>query len=229
MMTPLVTIVAPVLSDTAAAEALLAQLPPDPRVQVIVVDGGTDELLAAVVGRHAGVMLLRSLAGRGRQMNAGAAAASGEWLLFLHADSRLPAGWIDAIAAIGGAVAGGWFQFALDDTAWQARVIERIVALRVRWLRLPYGDQGFLVRRRVFAALGGFREMPLLEDVEFVRRLVRAGPVFEIPLPLATSARRWTRDGWFLRSARNVAIALLYFAGVSPARLARWYGATPVR
>ena len=124
-------------------------------------------------------------------------------------------------------VVGGWFRFALDDTAWQARVIERLVAWRVRHLRLPYGDQGLFVRRNAFERLGGFRELPLLEDVEFVRRLVRAGRTVELPLALATSPRRWHRDGWFRRSTKNIAIVGLYLAGVQPARLARWYRGAP--
>jgi hypothetical protein len=111
----------------------------------------------------------------------------------------------------------------LDDAAWQARLIERLVAWRVRHLRLPYGDQGLFIRRRHFRLLQGFREWPLLEDVDFARRLVRGGPVTELPLALGTSARRWHRDGWFRNSAMNLVIVVLYFAGVSPVRLARWY------
>ena len=156
-------------------------------------------------------------------MNAGAAVASGRWLLFLHADSQLPHGWREALADVSDAAAGGWFRFALDDPAWQARALERLVAWRVRWLRLPYGDQGLFVRREVFETLGGFREIPLLEDVEFVGRLVRTAPVEELPLPLATSPRRWRRDGWLRRSARNMTIVALYACGVPPARLTRWY------
>ena len=114
------------------------------------------------------------------------------------------------------------FQFALDDRAWQARLIERGVALRVRLFRLPYGDQGLFVRRRTFAALGGYREIALMEDVEFVRRLVTAGRVVELPHALVTSARRWRRDGWFRRSARNLTLLSLYFCGVPPRVLARW-------
>lgn len=223
-MPSFVTVVIPVLADTAAAEQLLAQIPQDQDVDVIIVDGADDERLERVVVARPGTRLIRTPPGRGRQMNAGAAAAGGEWLLFLHADSRLHPRWRHALADVSPDVIGGWFRFALDDPAWQARVLERLVAWRVRWLRLPYGDQGVFVRHRVFEALGGFRELPFLEDVEFVRRLVRSGPVFEVPLPLGTSSRRWKRDGWLRRSLWNAAIVSLFWAGMSPARLARWYG-----
>jgi rSAM/selenodomain-associated transferase 2 len=222
-MRPLVSIVMPVLADREAAGRLLAQIPPDSDVEIIVVDGGEDHELERTVNAHPGRRYLRATAGRAGQMNAGAAMATGEWLLFLHADSELPPGWKRAIGALRKPIVGGWFQFALDDEAWQARAIERMVAWRVRWLRLPYGDQGFVVRRDAFAALGGFRDLPLMEDVEFVRRLTRAGVVRELPLPLRTSARRWRRDGWFRRSTRNTLLVTLYFLGVSPSRLATWY------
>lgn len=226
-MIPLVTIVTPVLRDTDAARTLLAQIPATLEIEIIVVDGGADPEIEAVVAAHGRATLRRSAAGRAHQMNAGAAGAAGEWLLFLHADSALPPGWLPAITALDDATAGGWFRFALDDAAWQARLIERLVAWRVHRLRLPYGDQGLFVRRTVFERLGGFRDLPLLEDVDFVRRLVRTGPVVELPLALRTSSRRWRRDGWFRRSTKNLAIVGLYLAGVPPARLARWYRSTP--
>ena len=216
----------PVLNDTDAAERLLGQIGPDPQVEVIIVDGGLDSALERVAGTRPGSRLLRTSAGRARQMNAGAREASGDWILFLHADSQLPSGWREAMAAIPADAVGGWFRFALDDAAWQARVIERLVRLRVRLIRLPYGDQGMFVRRAVFHEMGGFADLPFLEDVEFARRLVGAGPMAEVALPLGTSARRWRRDGWFRRSTRNTLIASPYFAGISPARLARWYGAS---
>ena len=223
-MRPLVSIVIPVLRDTEAARQLIAQLPPDGNVELILVDGGTDAALDAASRARTDARVIRTPPGRAHQMNAGAAVASGEWLLFLHADSRLPIGWRDAIVGIRKPIVGGWFRFALDDAAWQARTIERLVAWRVRWLKLPYGDQGFFVRRDAFNALGGFREIPLMEDVDFARRLTRAGAVTEIPLPLVTSARRWQRDGWFRRSTINIVLVLLYFLGVAPARLRQWYG-----
>jgi len=222
-MLPFVTVVMPVLEDTDAVRTLLPQIPATPEVEIIVVDGGDDPRLEGVVAAHPRARLRRAAAGRAHQMNAGASDAAGEWLLFLHADSVLPSGWLPAIADLGGDVMGGWFRFALDDAAWQARVIERLTGWRVRRLRLPYGDQGLLVRRYVFQSLGGFRELPFLEDIDFARRLVRAGRVVELPLALRTSSRRWRRDGWFRRSTKNLAIVGLYLAGVPPARLVRWY------
>ncbi len=222
-MPPTVSVVIPVLFDADAVSALLTSLSPGLDVEIIVVDGGGDSRLDALVRSHPGVMLHRTERGRGRQLNAGAAIATGEWLLFLHADSTLPPGWLAAIADLPGDVAGGWFRFALDDPAWQARVIERLTAWRVTLLRLPYGDQGMFVRHGVFGQLGGFKDFPLMEDVEFVRRLVRAGRVVELPLSLLTSARRWRRDGWFRRSTMNVLLVALYYIGVKTDRLARWY------
>jgi rSAM/selenodomain-associated transferase 2 len=207
----LVSVVIPVYRDDDLLAGLRTQLMPDPRVQVIA--AGPPPV------------------GRGAQMNAGAARATGDWLLFLHVDSQLPPGWVDVFSRVTSdpQLVGGWFRFALDATPWQARVIERLVAFRVRTWKLPYGDQGLFVRRDVFERLGGYREWPLMEDVEFVRRLTRAGPVAELPLALATSARRFERDGWFRRSSRNLLLVSLYFLGVSPVRLARWYETWPPR
>jgi rSAM/selenodomain-associated transferase 2 len=222
-MNPRVTIITPVLGDADALRALLQQFPVTPDLAILVVDGGMDPQIEVIVKAHDGSSVRRSPPGRAIQMNAGAAGATSEWLLFLHADSTLPPGWLDALGSLGDAPAGGWFRFGLDDPAWQARLIERLVAWRVRRLHLPFGDQGIFVRRRIFEHLGGFRDMPLMEDIEFVRRLVRAGPVAELPLTLHTSSRRWRRDGWCRRSLTNLTIQALYFAGVPPARLARWY------
>jgi rSAM/selenodomain-associated transferase 2 len=223
-MTPLVSVIVPILADREAARRLLAQIGLDPRTEIIVAEAGNEPGLESLSQGRPDVALVHARRGRGAQMNAAAGLARGDWLLFLHADSTLPQDWLDLFQAhTNPRVVGGWFQFALDDPAWQARLIERAVAWRVRVLSLPYGDQGLFVRRRTFGAMGGYREMPLMEDVEFVRRLVHAGPVVEIPEPVTTSARRWRRDGWFRRSARNMTLLGLYFCGVSPRVLARWY------
>lgn len=226
---PLLSLVVPVFEDFDAAARLLAGIDPDPRLELIIADGGRDPRLDRLASTRADLHVVRSARGRAVQMNAGAAKASGEWLLFLHADSRLPPGWIARIASAPADVVGGWFAFALDDRAWQARVIEWGVGWRVRLLRLPYGDQGLFVRRAVFTAIGGYRDLPLMEDVDFVRRLVRSGRTIALEDRLVTSARRWRRDGWLRRSARNTLLLTLYLAGVSPATLARHYDLPPRR
>ncbi len=219
------SIIVPVLDDAEALGSLLRRLARESDVEILVVDGANDPAVERLCDGRPDVRLLRTPAGRALQMNAGAAAARGDWLLFLHADSQLPRPWRTALdaAARDPDIVGGWFRFALDADAWQARAIERLVAWRVRTFRLPYGDQGIFVRRDLFAALGGFHELPLMEDVDFVRRLTAAGHTLSSPLPLVTSARRWQRDGWFRRSARNLLLLSLYFAGMSPERLRRWY------
>ena len=223
-MPPLVSVVIPILADRNAARQLIARFPVDLRAEIIIAEAGSAPELETLSHGRPDVTVLHTQQGRGRQMNAGAGLARGEWLLFLHADSQLPSDWLDLFQShyVRDAV-GGWFQFALDDPAWQARTLERAVAWRVRLLRLPYGDQGLFVRRSTFAALGGYRDIELMEDVEFVRRLVTAGRVVEMPSAIATSSRRWRRDGWFRRSARNVTLLGLYFCGVSPRVLAKWY------
>lgn len=201
----LVSVIIPVYRDEQALAELHAQMPADSRIEVIVASPPP--------------------LGRGAQMNTGAARAHGTWLLFLHADSRLPPGWLDEFEKItrDPSLVGGWFRFALDAPNWQARAIEWLVALRVRIWKLPYGDQGIFVRADVFKRLGGYADWPLMEDVDFVRRLRQAGRVAELPLSLTTSARRWERDGWFRRSSQNLLLVGLYFLGVKPHRLARWY------
>jgi rSAM/selenodomain-associated transferase 2 len=222
----LVSIVIPVRHDAGPLRDLLAQLPPHPDAELIVAaTGTTDEALAVLAADRPDVRWARGEAGRGPQQNAGAALARGRWIWFLHADSRLPPTWMDALRALDAeaAVVGGAFRFALDSSAWQARLWERGVALRVRLFGLPYGDQGICVRRAVFERMGGFHPLPLMEDVEFIGRLKREGPIRVLKEQVRTSARRWERDGWWRRSARNLGLLALYYVGVSPERLAQLY------
>ena len=223
------SIVIPVLNDTEPLRRLLTSIRPDPHVDIVVVNGGApDDRLTAICQRP-DVRLLTSAPGRGCQMNVGASAAEGRWVVFLHADTRLPLEWSDEIrrASADPTVVGGSFRFRLDSSAWQARLIERAVERRVRWLDLTYGDQALFVRRDVFDAIGGYREWPLMEDVDFVRRLRKAGKLYHSPQPVLTSARRWERDGWWRRSAKNMILQALFFAGVAPGRLANWYSHAP--
>ena len=237
---PLVSIVVPVLRDTAELRGLLEALRIDrldPRVEVVVVNGdAADASLGPLRGSATRVRWVDGEPGRGRQMNAGARASSGRWLLFVHADARLGAGWLAALAEADRrpGIVGGAFRLAIASTHWAARVVERGVAARTRWFRLPYGDQAFFVRRTAFDVLGGYRPIGLMEDVEFIRRLGRLGSLCFPAVPVSVSARRWERDGWLLRTVLNLVLLTLYLAGVSPDLLARWYngpraGAAPRR
>jgi rSAM/selenodomain-associated transferase 2 len=215
----LLSVVIPALNAAETLAACLASVAE--ANERIVVDGGSSDGTASIAEAE-GVRLLRTERGRGTQLAAGADRVGGDWLLFLHADTRLAPGWREAvdrhIAACPERAA--CFRFRLDDDAWQARLLERAVALRVRFLGLPYGDQGLLVPRRLYEVAGGYRPLPLMEDVDLVRRIGRIVP---LPADAITSAKRWRRDGWLRRSARNLFCLALYGAGMSPARIAPFY------
>lgn len=222
-----VSIVIPVLSDADALGRLLEALGAGPGAELIVVDAGpeADAAMHDLRAKRPDVRWLRAARGRGAQMNAGAWQARGRWLLFLHADTVLGHGWPEVIARADAdpAIAGGSFRLVLDSRSPWARVIEAGVRLRVRCFGLPYGDQALFVRRQVFAELDGYREMPLMEDVDLVRRLRAKGRMLHAEVPAVTSARRWERDGWLRRSIENMVLVGLFFAGCSPERLARRY------
>jgi hypothetical protein len=148
-------------------------------------------------------------------------------MLFLHADCRLGRGWEAAVAGFLAAPEAtgraGYFDFALDDAAPAARRLEQIVAWRCRVLALPYGDQGLLISRSLYRAVGGFAPLPLMEDVDLVRRLGR-GRLARIGARCLSSPKRYRRDGYWRRPLRNLFCLSLYFAGVRPDRIARLYG-----
>ena len=191
---------------------------------MIVADGGSIDATPQLAV-ELGAKVIDTPRGRGMQLAAGAEAARGDWLLFLHADTLLGQGWRDEVRrhiAERPEVAA-CFAFQLDEAGWQARLIERGVALRVRTLGLPYGDQGLLTSRALYEDIGGFRPLPLMEDVDLVRRIGRRRLV-RFGTAATTSADRWRKDGWWRRSARNLSCLALYGMGVSPARIVRLYG-----
>lgn len=223
----MISVVIPTLNAAATLQRTLAPLVPaavDALVrEVVVADGGsTDDTLA--LAEDAGARIIATERGRGVQLAAGCAAAKGPWLLVLHADTELGDGWAQVAAdhIARRADRAGYFRFALDDSSARARLWEQGVALRASALGLPYGDQGLLISKRLYDQVGGFRPLPLMEDVDLVRRL--KGRLVQLAAKATTSAERYRRDGYIARSARNALILARYLAGADPERLARAYG-----
>jgi rSAM/selenodomain-associated transferase 2 len=213
----MLSVVIPTLNAVATLATTLASVAAAD--EVVVADGGSSDGTQALATTR-GARLLQAPRGRGAQLAAGVAAASGEWLLLLHADTRLTPGWRKAAVTPDRA---GYFRFALDSDDPRARRLERLVAWRCRVLALPYGDQGLLIHRDLLHAVGGVRPLPLMEDVELVRRLGRKRLV-ALDTTAVTSADKWHRQGWYRRSLRNLACLALYFAGTPPRLIARLYG-----
>lgn len=215
--------VIPTLDAAARLPGTLAALRPGCD-EVVVADGGSADATPALA-RAAGARVVEAPRGRGLQLAVGVRAARGDWLLLLHADTRPAPGWEGAARAhmAGGAGRAAYFRFALDSADPRARRMERRVAWRCRVLGLPYGDQGLLVSRALLDEVGGVRPLPLMEDVDLVRRLGRRRLV-ELPVSATTSAARWEREGWRRRSLRNLGCLALWYAGVSPRLIARLYG-----
>jgi rSAM/selenodomain-associated transferase 2 len=220
------SIVVPVLDEAGRLEALLAELVRSgPAVEVIVADGGSRDGSAEIAARAPGVRLVSSARGRARQMNAGAAVATGETLLFLHADTRLPPGAAGAVrdALEDSAVVYGRFDVSFDQPGPAYRLIASLMNVRSRVTGICTGDQAIFVRRAAFGRLGGYPEIALMEDIELTRRLKRVGRRVSLALRVTTSARRWERDGVARTVVLMWALRLLYLCGVDPARLSRWY------
>ena len=191
--------------------------------EVVVVDGGSRDETQSIA-RHAGANVIVSDPGRGVQLRRGAAAAKGDWLLFLHADTLLGDSWQRAVQrhVASDKRRAAYFRLRLQSSDPRARLIECGVSLRCRYLGLPFGDQGLLISKELYQEVGGYAAIPLMEDVAIVRRLGR-GRLLALAADAFTSAARWERDGWARRSMRNLSLQLLYFAGASPERLARLY------
>ncbi len=222
------SVIIPVLNETRRINDTLRRLfngMTGPPAEVIVVDGdpGGTTLRAITDPRVFGFL---SPVGRGRQMNAGAAHARGDILLFLHADTTLPPAGMAAIrgALRGSDAVGGAFELGIDSRRPLIRLIERVGAMRSRMTRIPYGDQAIFLRRGRFLALGGFADIPLMEDVDLMRRIrQRRWPIVILPQKASTSARRWEQEGALYGTLRNWGMMILYLMGVPPDRLVRFY------
>lgn len=217
-----ISVIVPALNEAQGIGDALERVAPHDDVETIVVDGGSTDATIEIAASFTATVL-HSAKGRGIQMNTGAANATGRTLLFLHADTLLPDGWPDRVRETLDMprTAGGAFEFRLDATLSGAGLIERLANFRSRRFQLPYGDQAIFVRAELFHQLGGFPDLPIMEDFAFVRRLSRFGAVRTVPSPAITSARRWNATGVWRTTLLNQLIIAAYYAGVSPHVIAR--------
>lgn len=233
----MITVVIPTLNAANDLPATLSALVPaavEGLVRdVIVADGGSTDGTHRVVDM-AGADLVSSQPGRGVQLRAGAKRARSPWLLFLHADTVLEDSWMRDARRFMAQVetgerpaAAAAFQFRLDDRGLAPRMLEMLVGWRCAVLRLPFGDQGLLIPRRLYDEAGGFKDIAIMEDVEFVRRLGRKR-IALLESTATTSAVRYKKDGYLARTARNQICLALYSVGLAPSKIARMYGHEPL-
>jgi rSAM/selenodomain-associated transferase 2 len=227
----LLSIIIPVLNEGAIIEKTLLALQGNSDVEIIVVDGGSVDQTVTLANQIGVKVITVSGIGRAAQMNAGAAIAKGDILLFLHADTLLPPNYQEIVKKIiyqqnaipqGHNIAGA-FELAIDGKEQSLRLVETLVKMRSRWFSLPYGDQAIFLTKKVFEDLGGFPELPIMEDFEFVQRLKRRGKIAIAPVSVITSSRRWQKLGVFKTTLINQLIILGYYLGISPTKLKNFY------
>jgi rSAM/selenodomain-associated transferase 2 len=224
-----ISIIIPTLDEAEFIAGTLASIPMGPGLEVIIVDGGSRDA-TPTIGQSLGALVLFSSPGRARQMNRGASRAKGDILLFLHADTLLPESFPEHIYQCLGnpRVVAGAFRLGLSPPIKGSAFIEKMANLRAEKLNLPYGDQAIFVPAKIFRDLGGYKEIPLLEDVDLVRRLRRIGRLGVIPVPVVASSRRWKKLGVWKTTGINQLILGGFFLGIPPRILARWYYGTGV-
>jgi rSAM/selenodomain-associated transferase 2 len=228
MPTPNLSIVLPVINEANGINTIIAHIHANAAVgavEVIVVDGDPQGSTIRAI-QSTGIITTTAEKGRARQMNRGAALAKGEVLLFLHADTLLPARFAEHLMAMmhDKRVVAGAFDLGIRSPRRIFRITEQYVFLRTRLTRVPFGDQAIFVRRDYFQKIGGYRDIPLMEDVELMTRIRKRGDrIALVADKVLTSARRWEREGILFSTLRNWALQILYVFGVPPERLAKWY------
>ena len=224
MATTYITIIIPTLNESGVIAKTISRIPESGQLEIVVVDGGsTDETVR--VAERLGARVLSCAPSKAGQMNAGAAIARGNVLLFLHADTLLPEHFEEKVLSVVDrkGFAAGAFTLGIDSGDRGLRFIERMANLRARLLKLPYGDQALFVSRTLFNQVGGFADYPIMEDFDLVRRLKKKGNITILPESVKTSPRRWQNLGVLRTWLLNQIIIGAYFMGIPPRRLASWY------
>jgi rSAM/selenodomain-associated transferase 2 len=227
-MNPQLSVIIPVLDESQIINQTLNHLlerPSSRHAEIIVVDGSPQRNTIKVIS-HAGIKKVAAQKGRGTQMNQGARMATGDILLFLHADTCLEKGALKNIAETSkrGDIVGGAFHLGIRSEKKAFRIIEMAVKVRTRITRIPYGDQAIFLKRDRFCQIHGFKEIPIMEDVELMQRIKKRGwKIAILPQRAYTSPRRWFKEGIFHCTYRNWLIMLLYLMGASPHRLSQYY------
>ncbi|MDB9538433.1 TIGR04283 family arsenosugar biosynthesis glycosyltransferase [Anabaenopsis tanganyikae CS-531] len=219
-----ISIIIPTYNEAGNIREAIACTQPSTNVELIVVDGGSQDD-TVTIAESLNVKVIASAPGRATQMNTGAMAASGDILLFLHADTRLPPGFDGMIrtAVQQPQMVAGAFALQINATLWTLRWVEKGVNWRSRFCQMPYGDQAIFLTAEVFDQVGHFPDLPIMEDFELIRRLQSIGKIIIIPVPVITSARRWLQKGVFYTTILNQIVITAYLLGISPKRIRRWY------
>jgi rSAM/selenodomain-associated transferase 2 len=219
-----ISIIIPTYNEAGNIREAIACTQPSTNVELIVVDGGSQDD-TVTIAESLNVKVIASAPGRATQMNTGAMAASGDILLFLHADTRLPPGFDGMIrtAVQQPLMVAGAFALQINATLWTLRWVEKGVNWRSRFCQMPYGDQAIFLTAEVFDKVGNFPDLPIMEDFELIRRLQSIGKIIIIPVPVITSARRWLQKGVFYTTILNQIVITAYLLGISPKRIRRWY------
>lgn len=225
---PSISIIIPVLNESHRVNELISHLyslEGSEQAEIIVVDGSLDKGTLEAIG-DVETIKIKSSQGRGRQMNEGAKIAQGNSLVFLHADTELPHNALMLVRAAmeNTKYVAGAFDLGIQSERLLFRLIERFASIRSRITRIPFGDQAIFIRKDYFNTIGGYQEIPLMEDVEIMMRVRKRGdPISIIRQKVSTSPRRWEREGILFCTIRNWFLQILYFLGVSPERLKRFY------
>lgn len=228
---PTISVIVPSLNEGENILETIRAAGGKSQVELLLADGGSTDNTVLLAG-STGAKIVLSSPGRAWQMNAGAAQSTGDILLFLHADTLLPQGFEDQVrrALSKPGVAAGAFRLRFrENRGFLLRIVECTANWRARWLQMPFGDQAIFLKRQTFEEIGGYSDVPIMEDLELVKRLKRKGRIMILPSYVESSARRYQKDGTLKRVLINKMVFFGYFLGVSPDKLSRWYRGLPSR